>query len=148
MIWVLLLAVFFFWVFFFSLFPNGFLLCDHELDLWDRLMCEFNQSINQYWKRANKNKNKQHPRMYVLISPFGNIYFFVFLTKVLSFRVIRCCAVLVVWLPDIVDLSFSFAFYLFCLSSFLWYCVRFDGVNSIISDAIVYHCSTQVRIVF
>ena len=30
-----------------SLFPNGFLLCDHGLDLWDRLMCEFNQSINQ-----------------------------------------------------------------------------------------------------
>ena len=31
-----------------SLFPNGFLLCDHGQDLRDRLMCEFNQSINQY----------------------------------------------------------------------------------------------------
>ena len=39
---------FFFWIFlFFSLFPNGFLLRDHGLDLWDRLTCEFNQSINQ-----------------------------------------------------------------------------------------------------
>ena len=28
-----------------SLFPNGFLLCDHGQDLRDRLMCEFNQSI-------------------------------------------------------------------------------------------------------
>ena len=38
---------FFFWIFLFlSLSPNGFLLCDHGLDLWDRLMCEFNQSIN------------------------------------------------------------------------------------------------------
>ena len=30
-----------------SLFPNGLLLCDHGLDLRDRLMCEFNQSINK-----------------------------------------------------------------------------------------------------
>ena len=50
MIWVLLLVFFSFgsFFFFFSLFPNGFLLCDHGLHLWDRLMCEFNQSINQY----------------------------------------------------------------------------------------------------
>ena len=39
-------GVFFLWIFLLlSLFPNGFLLCDHGLDLWDRLMCEFNQSI-------------------------------------------------------------------------------------------------------
>ena len=39
--------VFFFLLDLLSLFPNGFLLCDHGLDLRDRLMCEFNQSINQ-----------------------------------------------------------------------------------------------------
>ena len=34
----------------FGLFSNGFLLCDHGLDLWDGLiMWEFNESINHAW---------------------------------------------------------------------------------------------------
>ena len=42
MIWVLLLVFFLLGLSFFSLFPKEFLLCDHGLDFWDRLMCEFN----------------------------------------------------------------------------------------------------------
>ena len=33
----------------FLLFPNGFLLCDHRLDFWDRLMWEFNQNQSTQW---------------------------------------------------------------------------------------------------
>ena len=39
----------------FSLFPNGYLLCDHELDFRDMLMCEFNKS-----RRFNQTRWSTH----------------------------------------------------------------------------------------
>ena len=69
MIWVLLLVFCcFFLLDLLSLFPNGFLLCDHGLDLWDRLMCEFNQSINQPLLWWGATLCLQYPYYYVLVA--------------------------------------------------------------------------------